>query len=333
LTVRLLLVGQDDNTHVGASLLRAAREMQLDACFLDVRGAWSKSRLRTAIDWRFRGHRPSKLRAFSQLVVQTCQEFSPNYLLTTGAGPIDESALRDIGALGVRRLNFSTDDPWNPGQRAPWFMRALRHYDAVFSPRRSNLDDFRRHGIRRVEYLPFAYDPFLWTSEPATQKVAASTCDVLFVGGADRDRTPFIAALSRAGLRVTVYGGYWSRLGPGTVRDMGLGDAAAIREATLAAPVSLCLVRRANRDGHVMRSFEIAAIGGCLLAEDTPEHHEIFGEEGKRVLYFDTEATMIDRARLLLSDPALRQRLATCAHRHIVSNRNTYRDRLETMLG
>jgi spore maturation protein CgeB len=332
LTRRLLLVGQDGNTHIGASFLRAGREMDLEVAFLDVRAAWSTSRIRTAFDWRFRGHRPSRLSEFSRHVVRQCEEFTPDYLLTTGAGPVDQSALRRIGALGIRRINFSTDDPWNPGQYAPWFMRSLCEYDAVFSARRSNLDDFRRHGVRNVKYLPFGFDPYLWMPDQQDDRSDAPLCDVLFVGGADRDRAPFVTALSRAGLRVAVFGGYWSRYVSSTVLDMGLGDAGAIRRATRAAPVSLCLIRRANRDGHVMRSFEIPAIGGCMLAEDTTEHREIFGKDGDRVIYFDTEVPMVDRARELLANVALRQQLAERAHTHILSTRNTYRDRLQTML-
>ena len=59
-----------------------------------------------------------------------------------------------------------------------------------------------------------------------------------------------------------------------------------IRAASASAKVCLCLVRRANRDGHTMRSFEAAAIGGCILAEDTADHREIFGPEDYAARYF-----------------------------------------------
>ncbi len=52
----------------------------------------------------------------------------------------------------------------------------------------------------------------------------------------------------------------------------GVADQDTIRSASAAARVCLCLVRRANRDGHVMRSFEAAVIGGCILAQDTADH-------------------------------------------------------------
>ena len=92
------------------------------------------------------------------------------------------------------------------------------------------------------------------------------------------------------------------------------------------------LVRRANRDGHVMRSFEIPAIGTCMLTEYTEEHAAIFGEDGKNVVYFRTLEGMVSRLRWLLEHDDERQRLAGAAHQLIVGGKNTYRDRLETML-
>ena len=38
-----------------------------------------------------------------------------------------------IGRLGIERINFLTDDPWNPAHHAPWFMKALPEYDEVFT--------------------------------------------------------------------------------------------------------------------------------------------------------------------------------------------------------
>ena len=81
-----------------------------------------------------------------------------------------------------------------------------------------------------------------------------------------------------------------------------------------------------------MRSFEIAAIGGCMLAEDTAEHREIFGADGSCVVYFRDAADAAERAGVLLADAGLRTRLATCAHQRISGGGNTYRDRLRCML-
>ena len=161
---------------------------------------------------------------------------------------------------------------------------------------------------------------------------ALNPVDVLFVGGADRDRVPIIEELATAGLNLGLHGGYWERYR--SLKPLHLGHAApsTIRSATRIVPINLCLVRRANRDGHVMRTFEIPAIGGFMLAEDTVEHREILGVEGECVLYFRSTSEAIDKARWVLRNPVERQRMAKAAHDRIVSGRNTYKDRLEQML-
>jgi spore maturation protein CgeB len=81
-----------------------------------------------------------------------------------------------------------------------------------------------------------------------------------------------------------------------------------------------------------MRSFEIPACGGFMIAEDTAEHREIFGPEGECVLYFANAEEAAHKTRQALADPAARRRMALAAHRRITRGANTYRDRLKQML-
>jgi len=96
--------------------------------------------------------------------------------------------------------------------------------------------------------------------------------------------------------------------------------------------VSLILVRRANRDGSAMRSFEIPACGACCVAEDTEEHREIFGLDGEAVLYFRTPEELVRRVKEVFGNPELRAKLRTNAHRAITGKPNTYVDRIKTIL-
>jgi spore maturation protein CgeB len=233
-------------------------------------------------------------------------------------------------AAGAITANYLTDDPWNPVHHAPWFLRALPQYSVVFSPRRGNLPDLEVTGPAAVHYLPFAYDPTLhFVEAPA---VADYQSDVLFIGGADRDRIPPCRALAAAGLELAVYGDYWDRYPHMKRFWRGYADTRTLRMATRAARVCLCLVRRANRDGHTMRTFEAAAMGGCLLIEDTAEHREIFGRDGDAVVYFRSIPEMVERAKCLLQHDTDRHRLASAAHARVTQGGNTYADRLQTIL-
>jgi spore maturation protein CgeB len=331
---RLLIVGFRQGTHVGGSLARAAERLGLSYMFVDAGEAFSAPRLVRAVTWRLGGHRPPALRRFSRVVGSACARWRPRWLLSTGMAPIDAPTLATIGRLGVERLNYLTDDPWNPVLSARWFLDALRHYDHVFSPRSANLEDLRQHGCPAVTYLPFGYDPALCFRQnpPTLQEWSRYSTDLVFVGGADRDRVPYLDAAIRAGVEVTLYGGYWDRFPETSGHSRGHADVATVRKVTSAAKVSLCLVRRANRDGHVMRSLEIPAMGGCMLMEDTEEHRNLFGPPGHAATYFRAIPDMLEQLRWLLSAEAERRRLAASAERCIREGRHTYQDRLRAML-
>ncbi len=112
----------------------------------------------------------------------------------------------------------------------------------------------------------------------------------------------------------------------------GHADLETLRSVVPASKINLGLVRQANRDGHVMRSFEVPAMGGLLLAEDTEEHRDLFGIEGETVLYFSDYEEAVAQAKWLLARPDERRRLATAVHEQITNGNHTYADRLQTIL-
>jgi hypothetical protein len=330
---RLLLVGFPAIIHLGSHLLRSAEELGLHARLFDVSQAFAGPDWWRRVNWWLRGRRPPRLKAFGQELVAVCREFRPTWVLATGLAPVTADALLQIRELGITCINYLTDDPWNPVFRSSWFLKALPQYDRVYTPRRANLDDLRAARCPQVEYLPFAYFPELhYPQKLPEEEWKGLTSDVLFVGGGDRDRVPLIVPLIRAGFDVALYGGYWERYRETRRHMRGHADPVTVRKATAAAKVTLCLVRRANRDGHVMRSYEAPAMGACMLTEDTAEHREILGPEGEAVVYFGGAGEMVDKLRGLLGHDGERRRLAEAARRRVVAGANTYLDRLLTIL-
>jgi len=327
---RVVIVGGVGGTNVGESLMRAGADLGCKTVIMDAARAMSSLPLMQSLMWRLGGHRPLYLGDFSRRLVATHRFEAIKVLLVTGAGPVTHSALKQLRAQGVICINYSTDDPWNPAHRAPWHLRALPEYNVVFTPRRSNIGDFRALGCADVRYLPFGYDPHLFGRCEPAPGCEGPPC--LFVGGADRDRVEFFRAFIRAGGQPTLVGGYWDR--HTELRSLAIGhkSAAELCQLTAGAAVNLCLVRRANRDGHVMRSLEIPAVGGFMIAEDTGEHRELFGGEGECVLYFRDAGEAARKARWALERPAERRRMANACHARIIGGGHTYTDRLRNML-
>ena len=329
LAPRLLIVGNRGGTNIGHSLGCAAARLGIRATLADACQSMQGPGWLRRCRWHLCGHQPLRLGRFSDTVLRLCEEYRPDVLLVTGITPPEHKRLKAVGKLGIIRVSFLTDDPWNPSHRAAWFLKALSEYDFVFSPREANREDLRGVTAGVVQYLQFGYDPKLFFPGQGSKEFVA---DVMFAGGADADRAAYIGALARSGFTVRLYGSYWERYPETRHLTSGQADVAVLREAVANTRVALCLVRKANRDGHSMRTFEVPAMRGCAVMERTPEHVAIFGEDGRHVLYFGTIDEMRERVAWLLEHPEERERLADAGYRLITSGGNTYQDRLASIL-
>jgi spore maturation protein CgeB len=328
----LLLLGYDRPGQMGNYLAAGAERLGLDYRIMDLTESETNNRYLQKFFWRFRGKRPANWKRFASQALETCATLKPTIVLTTGGRvPLERSHVERLRDTGIKVINYSTDDPWNPALYARWFVAALPVYDAVFTPRRANILELRQCGVRDVQYLPFGYDPIIhraWEENSPSGKQS----DVLFVGACDSERLPMISALADAGLNLALYGRYWDDHSKTAAHSRGVANQDTIRAASASAAVCLCLVRRGNRDGHVMRSFEAAAIGGCILAEDTEDHRELFGENADSALYFRTTPELVEGAKRLVADPQTRRGMSLRLRERMAARADTYADRLSTML-
>jgi hypothetical protein len=166
-----------------------------------------------------------------------------------------------------------------------------------------------------------------------SEEQARWSSDVLFIGGGDIERATVMRSLRDRGFNLSLWGGYWDRMSDLKAFARGHAGPVEFRRLVACAGVNLCLVRQANRDGHSMRSFELPAVGGCMVVEDTEEHREIFGPDGECVRYFSTMDELATVVAELLAQPEKRRLMADRVRQRVCLNgRNTYRDRLMAIL-
>jgi hypothetical protein len=155
---------------------------------------------------------------------------------------------------------------------------------------------------------------------------------VVLVGGADRDRLRDLEPLVTPGnIDLALYGGYWSRDPRFRPFARGFVRGRDYRLALRGSAIALCLVRRANRDGHAMRTFEIPACGAFMLAERTDEHVALF-REGHEAAFFGSPAELLDKVQYYLAHGEERRRIAAGGYARITSGGHTYRDRLSELM-
>ena len=326
---RVVFIAYDAEGHVGHHLMQAADKLRIPYRVMSPALAFDGPWLLSKLNWHLRGHRPTKLEQFGERAVELARSIKATHVIATGIAPLPAHTIRTLRKAGMRVVNWLTDDPWNAAHRAPWFVETISEYHVVFTPRAAVMDDLRKAGARSVEMMPFAY---CHACHFAAKKYEERNA-VSFVGGADDDRVRYIHALVKGGVKVELYGGYWSR--QHGLRDAARGfvDTAGYRAVVAGTALSLCLVREANRDAHVMRSYELPAMRACILAQDTPDHRELYGPEGETVRYFTGVHDIAANAQALLRDQAERARLAVAVHSRVVRPENSYYARLERLLG
>lgn len=319
------------------ALERATRAGIVEGLFIDEAATFA--RLSNSVGERFvRKIRPwphKSVREFHAAVVARAKRFAADVVLVVKGAHLTVECVAGLKDIGATLVNFATDDPFNPRTSTADWLQTLPLYDIVCTPRRANILDLQGLGVRRVHFVPFGYKPEVhWPELPqdATESGRFQS-DVCFIGGADDDRVPYFEELidRMPAVKLALYGGYWNRSRHLARFWRGYAVGREFRLAVSGAAVSINLVRRANRDDHVMRSFEVPACGGCMLTEPTATHRELFGGEDD-AWFFDSPSELIDKARTLLTRPALRTQLALAGRQRIVGAANRYDDRLLTIL-
>jgi spore maturation protein CgeB len=284
---------------------------------------------------RLIGGRPTSYWRLNRDFLARARSFRPDLILIGKGRFLAPRTIHAIkAATGAKLVNWASDDPFSPQNSSNDLRRSIPFYDLYVSPRRAALDDLRRAGCARVAYVRFGYKPEVHFPERAAANEAGRfACDVAFIGGADTDRAPYFVRLLRdlPNLRLSLYGSNWNRYPRLRAHWRGEVFGRDFRLAASGAAIVVNLVRRANRDDHVMRTYELPACGAFVLGERTTTHEELF-EGGKEAVFFGSATELVDVVRTYLPRDRERQLIADAGRRKVVEGHNSYGDRLREIL-
>jgi spore maturation protein CgeB len=139
-----------------------------------------------------------------------------------------------------------------------------------------------------------------------------------------------IAPLEALAKRVplAVFGNGWERVPKGSPLREVLHPpifGRRLRTVNASAAVNIAFVAKSNRDEHTMRTFEIPACGGFMLAERTGAHVDLLRED-EEAAFFGSVEELVEKAVRYLGDPDARRRIAK-AGRLRITGRERYEDR------
>jgi spore maturation protein CgeB len=226
--------------------------------------------------------------------------------------------------------NYSTDNPFNPVVATSNMTESLGLFDYYFTPRLHTIDRLTILGQKEVHFIPFGFDP--GTHYPAEAGIAGDPIDVTFVGGADSDRVAQISYLVRAlpGTSIRLFGGYWQRTSLRRLHGGSL-DGPAYRRVAATSQICLNFGRAANEDGHSMKTFELPAMGACMLAESTDEHRMMLGTGPSTGLFAGLD-DLVRQIQNILSNPSARALICARQRDRLAGPEQTYGQRLRQML-
>jgi hypothetical protein len=334
---RMLLVDTTLYAPVSPFFVEPARASGYETLFIDEASYLRplETSLLHKVGYRLLQRRPLTRWRYNRDLLAAVRRFAPETLIAVKGAFIMPSTLQRIKEeTGAVLINYATDDPFNKANATPDLVAGIPHYDLYACTKRAIMDDVRRAGGRNVTYTMFGYNPAVHFPEaPATaDETARFRSDVALVGGADPDRLrdlePLIAA---SDIDVALYGGYWTQDSRFGARARGFARGRDYRLALAGARIGLCLVRRANRDGHAMRSFEIPACGTFMLAERTAEHRALFREDQDAV-FFGTADELLEKVRHYLAHEDDRRRIAHAGYVRVTAGGHTYQDRLTEIM-
>ena len=335
--MRVLLVDTTLYAPVSPFFVDPAHELGYESHFIDDAAYLRplETSLIHKVAYRVLRRRPLSRWRYNHDLLSAARDFRPNLIVVVKGAFIMPATVRRIKEqTGAVCINYATDDPFNAANRTPDLLAGIPEYDLYACTKRAIMGDVRNAGGRNVVYTRFAYNPTVHFPEPPSTsgEAARFRSDVVLIGGADRDRLRDLEPLVAAGdIDVALYGGYWAQDARFRGRARGFARGRDYRLALGGARIGLCLVRRANRDGHAMRTFEIPACGAFMLAERTDEHLALFRED-QDAAFFSTPDELLDKIRYYLSHEQDRRRIAQAGYERVTQGGHTYRDRLSEMV-
>lgn len=244
--------------------------------------------------------------------------------------------IRDSGKALI--FCFNGDNPFNidsPGVSNKNILDSIPQYDCYFIWTSSLIEPLFKAGARKVECLPFGFDPLLhYPVDLSETERRLYGNDIAFVGSWDKERERWLKEIATFDLGI--WGeGYWkTHCKDKSIRNKWREMAVYgenMSKVLNASKVSLNILREQNKENHNMRTFEAPACGAFVLAERSKEEKYFF-EEDKEAVYFSSPEELRDKIVYYLKHEEERKKIAKEGYKRCVSSEYSYFYRVKQIL-
>jgi spore maturation protein CgeB len=231
----------------------------------------------------------------------------------------------------IKFINWSQDDMYAWHNRSLYYTFSLRYYDLVVTQKSYNIVELQNLGAKRVLFQNKAYSKELHKSYQVDFKY-----DVLFIGAAEKERIDSLNYLAQNGIKIIIFGGGWNKVDKTLLhKNLYINEHDLVGEnyakALSSAKISLCFLRKINRDLQTSRSIEIPACKGFMIAERTDEHLKLF-EEDKEAVYFSDNDELLKKVQYYLKNSKERENIRENGYKRCMNSNYSYDDRVNEII-
>jgi spore maturation protein CgeB len=317
---RILVIGPSHEGSLPRSYARAFERLGMKVFHFDDEralfesGRWAKNRiLRRALRGRL-------WKQMNEATLKVADEFRPALVFAVRASYLEaETVSRMREGLGAAVMNYYPDNPYigvpldprKPSTQRRDLIEVLKQYSTVWMWEESLLRRLRGEGVEG-EFLPFGVDPEQFRPEGKGEPFFCEACGcehaVVFVGTCTAARLKEIESIRKH--PVAIWGNGWPKA-------WGWGSGHRVHPPVYgrklariygAAPVALNVLNAESLEGHNMRTFEVPASGGVMLARYTKAQAQFFPER-EAAVYYKSASDIDAKIEELLADAALRARI------------------------
>lgn len=304
--LRLLMSASDDPMRLESAYFRHIRGLDVT-----VEGWTAASDLTTrrpnlfarAVHRFIPGFRQNRL---GRDLLASVKRVRPDILWIFKGMDIHPAVLKRIKDRGVRLVNYNADHPlefFGRGSGNANVRDSIALFDLyiTYSEQIANQLRAAHHGLN-VAVLPFGHE--VDDAQLDALSGEDETMRACFVGNPDQYRSAAIQQLAAAGIPVDVYGFDWPGHLPrqDNIAIFGPVHGVEMMRTLRRYRLQLNVFRPHNIGSHNMRSFEVPAVGGIMLAQDSAEHRAFF-KPGRDAFYFEKPADMVEQAHKILELP------------------------------
>ena len=281
---------------------------------------------------------PLDIDNINKRLINEVKHFNPEVLFIIKGNLIKPSTLRSIKNINpnIILISWTLDDMYASHNRSLYYKNGLNLYDHIFTTKSYNLTELNSLGAKKVHFLYQAYSNIYHI--PCKQcENSKYKFDVLFIGTAEKERIDSLNYLAQNGIKINIYGGGWNKVNKTTLHnnlvineyDLIGSDYA---DAISCSKISLCFLRKINRDLHTSRSIEIPACKGFMIAERTNEHLDLF-EENKEAVYFSNDCELLEKVKYYLENEKERLSISNNGYHKCIKKDYSYDNMVKKILG